>query len=281
MTNSFSKNAEDPQENSSKNDSFSSALLIPILVSIIVAAITSLVTIHLQSVHERPNIKILGAMPIHVYGEISGVNIKKWPIHQLAFIFKIENKSPTSTIAHMALIDGCIPLDPLVADSHLPENQQIANGTNINLIIEKYKKTIQKISISAGISQNSKLISEYAISYIGTIFTFPKQGAFGIVPNSISLIGNCDEIEVSNPQPAFHQLLKIRSINEFPKVLCPEFYDGVLKLSLFVGNEKISIDPNKIINPIRSLRLKNWEELALPQMYENPETGYPPTINSK
>lgn len=135
--------------------------------------------------------------------------------------------------------------------------------------------------MSAGINQNSKLISEYAISYIGAIFTFQKQGAFGIIPNSISLIGNCEEIEVSNPQPAVQQLLNINSINEFPKGLCPEFYDGDLKLSLFVGNEKISIDPNKIIKPIRSLRLKNWGELALPQMYENPETGYPPRINNK
>ena len=181
----------------------------------------------------------------------------------------------------MALIDGCIPLDPLVADMHLPENQQIPSGTNINLIYEKYKKTIQKISVSAGISQNSKLISEYAISYVGVIFTLPKQGAFGRVPNSISLNGNCEDIEVANTQPAVHQLLKIRSINEFPKSLYPEFYNGDLKLSLFVGDEKITIDPKMIIEPIRSLRLKSWEGLALPQMFENPETGYPPSTNIK
>ena len=104
MTNNIQKIVEDPQKESSTSSSFITACLIPILVSIIVAAITSLITIHLQSVHERPNIKILGIMPIHLYGKISGINNKKFSIHKLAFIFKIEN---TSTIFN----DGSYGLD--------------------------------------------------------------------------------------------------------------------------------------------------------------------------
>lgn len=108
---------------------FFKGVLIPALVSIVVASVTTVITLNIQSAHERPEIKILGAMPIHLYEILSGPEGTKFRTHKLAFIFKIENPSPSSTMAHMAMFEGCTPIPPLVADAHMPKNERIPSGT--------------------------------------------------------------------------------------------------------------------------------------------------------
>jgi hypothetical protein len=59
--------------------------------------------------------------------------------------------------------------------------------------------------------------------------------------------------------------------------LAPEFRDGRLKIRLHVGSEVLEINP-KILGELKSVLSKSWSSLALPQMYEVPESGYSPTI---
>ena len=142
-------------------------------------------------------------------------------------------------------------------------------------IDEKHKKTIQRISGSAVIRQDSQVIPGYGISYVGAVFSLPSQGVYHAVQGSISLNGDCKEIKISNPHPAVSQVFEIGRIHyELPKGISPEFRKARFELALFVGSDRIIVDPAQI-RPMRSLRLERWEELAFPQMYENPDTSYP------
>jgi hypothetical protein len=252
------------------------AILGTIIASAITAYVTTCTTIHLETKHERPDIKILGAMPIHLYGSHSGPDKTKFRIHKLAFIFKLENSSPTYTIVHMAMFEGCIPLPPSVAESHLPKSQRTPSGTNTNVFYEKHKKTIQKISSSAAVRQDTRVVPAHGTAYVGTFFSLPTRATYFTVKDSISLKGICEEIKVSNPHPAISQVFETFAIQyELPKDIRAEFRNGRLKLVLFIGSEIISISPDKI-RPMQSLRLERWEDLAFPQMYENPDEGFPP-----
>jgi hypothetical protein len=247
-------------------------------VTIVTSAIIAIITITIQGAHEKPDIRILGALPIHFYEELS-INDHKYTIHKLAFILKVENKSPTDTIALAALIEGYIHLDPMIGELYLPDNQ--VDGKDCNLVAEKVKDAIQKVKVSGEIRKDFNVISKYAVSYIGVILPFPKQGAVDLIPNSVSLNGNYEEVDIPSTQPAVYQLLKIRSINDFPKGLCDEFYDGNLKIYLFAGLEKIFVDPQTIKKNLKSLSKKSWEQLSLALMYENPEDSFPPKANNK
>lgn len=244
-------------------------------VPIVLSLITTLITYQCQRIHERPDIEILGAMPVHLYGSLQGPDKIKFPIHKLAFIFKVENSSPTSAILQMAMIEGCTPLSPMEAEMSLPSKDRLPSGTNINVFQERHKNTIQRISTTAAIHQNSKAIPGYSVSYMGAVFSLPNQGASMSVRGSVSLKGECKEIRVSNSNPAVSQLLKIGGMQNFPKDITPEFRDGRLKLTLFIGSHKITAMLHKI-KPLISLSLKRWNELSFPQMYENPNPSYPP-----
>jgi hypothetical protein len=277
-----SDNQEEKKEAVSKKPaSFLMKCLLAIVGAIIVPAITAyvttLITIHLETQHERPDIKIIGAMPIHLYGSLLGPDETKFRTHRLAFIFKLQNSSPTSTILHMAMFEGCTPIPPIVAESHISKDKRTISGTNINVLYEKHKNTIQRIGGSAVVRQDSQVIPGYGISYVGAIFLLPGQSAFHTVQGSVSLNGDCKEILLSNPHPAISQVFDIERIHkEIPKDINPSFRYGRLKLSLFIGSDRIVVKPDRI-KPLRSLRMERWEELAIAQMYENPDTSYPPT----
>ena len=194
MINNFEKKVENPPKESPKVNFGGKVILFSILVPIFVAALTTLITIYLEREFNRPDIKILGVMPVHLYSSLKGPGKTEFPIHKLAFIFKVENSSPTSSIAHMAMFEGCIPLGPSIAEYHLPEDQRVPNGTIINVIYEKHKKTVQRISGASVIREDSQVIPGFEISYIGAYYSLPTQGAFHVIQDSISLNGVCKEI---------------------------------------------------------------------------------------
>jgi hypothetical protein len=215
-------------------------------------------------------------MPIHLYGSLQGSSGSKFRTHKFALIIKIENSSPTPAMVHMAMFGGCTEIPPFVADSHIPKNEQLKSGTNIKAFYEKHKNSIQRVSGSAIIRPDSKTLQARGISYIGAIFPLTGQGAYHTVQGGVSLKGNCTEINVSNPHPAISQVLDIERIHyDLPKGLRKEFKNGDLSITLFVGSEQISV-PSRLLKPLKSLKMKRWGELALPQMYENPDTSFPP-----
>jgi len=260
-----------------KNGSFLKTLLIPAIVSLIVALITSLITLHLKIAHEHPDIQILGALPINLYEpETREESLAKFRNHKLGFIFKVKNSSPTETIVHTAIFEGCVPIDPYVAEMHFHSFEENDNRTAKEISSGKYKDSVQRIRAQAGVRQNSKIIFGYGISYVGVVFILKPQGAYLRARNSVSLKGNCEEIRTPNPDPSLFQVFEIRrTYFDLPRELRPEFRDGRLTLSLLVGDSSIIVPPQKI-KRLRSIRLQNWDTLAFPQMYENPDTSYPP-----
>jgi hypothetical protein len=275
MNNPESNNKESKDELETGSP-FVKGILVPALVSIIVAIITTLITIYIQNIFDRPNINILGAMPIHLYGPLLGPDDSKFRSHKLALIVKVDNSSPTPTMVHMALVEGCVRIPPLVAESHLPKNMQLGSGTNINKLNERHKKSIQRISGSAIIRQDSQAVAAHGISYVGCIFPFAGQPAYFTIPGSVSLKGDCKEIKVANPHPSISQVLNIKRIHyDLPNGVIDELKNGNLSITVFIGSEQITISPN-LIKPLKSLKIKRWEDLALAQMYENPDTNFPP-----
>ena len=215
-------------------------------------------------------------MPIHLYGSLQGPSGSKFRIHKLGLIIKLENSSPTPAMVHLAMFEGCVEIPLFVAESHLPENERLPNGTNINAFYEKYKNSIQRVSGSAIIRQDSQSLPARGISYIGAIFPLAGQSAYHTVQGSVSLKGSCTEIKTSNPHPAISQVFDINRIHyDLPKGLRKEFKNGHMSIALFVGSEQLFI-PSSLLKPLKSLKIERWEELALPQMYENPDTSFPP-----
>jgi hypothetical protein len=78
-----------------------------------------------------------------------------------------------------------------------------------------------------------------------------------------------------NKWATIDQLFEMPSLRDFLKAMRPEFMSGQLVISLIAGDNQIAISPEQI-KTLRSLQWKNWPDLLLPQMYENPQTDFPP-----
>jgi hypothetical protein len=264
-----------------KEKSFFREIIVPVIVAIAVSAITTLITMYAQNEYERPKLKVLGAMPLHLYSVLKGPSGVDFRVHKLALILKIENSSPTPAMVHMAMLEGCVKIPPEVADSHLPEKDQIPSGTNVDVYYDKYKNSIQRISASAIVRQDTQSLPARGISYIGVLFPFGGQGAYHTVKGSVSFEGICADITTPNSHPAISQVLDIQRIHyDFPKGLRNEFSTGKITITLFVGSDQISIFP-ELLKPLKSIKADKWEDLALPQMYENPDKSYPPLTQNE
>lgn len=133
---------------------------------------------------------------------------------------------------------------------------------------------MQRISIS-GFVKGKAVVSGHDTDYIGV--EFPLSGAiFGEV-GSVSLEGRCEEIEVAHTMAQLFDLFewKVRHIGRIPTGLASEFYSGQLKMSLQVGNELLEVDSKKITQ-MYHVSNRDWNELSLSLMYENPDIRFPP-----
>jgi hypothetical protein len=120
------------------------------------------------------------------------------------------------------------------------------------------------------------LIPLYATEYIGVQFNHDESGAFWSHEGSISLAGNCSEIQYPNRRASYLQLLQL-ALPYQSTSLRPEFADGRLRISLIAGNQQPTIHPQSM-KPIYTLRKEYWPRLSLPEMYENPQSDFPPLI---
>ncbi len=255
------------------------SFIIPALVAVLVAYVTTDITFDRQNEYEQPKLKVLGVMPIHLYDETELVDTT-FRFHKLALILKIENLSPTPAIVHTAIFQGCAEIDPFVADMHMPEKERLGDGIPVTDYLETYENSIQRISVSASICPDSQSLPPHAISYVGALFSLDAQVAYYPVEGSVSTEGDCDKITVSNPHPTIFQVLDIQTIQDRPKGLHEGFYNGKISITLFAGNEPMDV-PSELIGSLISLRTENWEELALPEMFENPDTTFPPLIRDE
>lgn len=254
------------------------SFLVQTLKASIGGIIASLILIYyLRPPIESPKLNVLGVLPVVLVEEAKVRDGRRIPDHRLGLILKVENKSPTAAIVAMAVIQGCVQMDPFAVEASLPENQKLISGRHMQVYFEKYKDAIQRISFPGFIRKDTQVIPGYGTTYIGILFPFSAQPAYFGVPGSVSVRGHCQEIKVANTQPSSFQIFNGSPVlSKLPNTLRSELTDGRLKIGMFAANQWIYVHPRQIKN-LQHIRPENWPILALAQMYENPDKPFDPT----
>jgi len=256
---------------------FLKSLLTPIVVTIFT---TYLILHYIRPWADRPNVKILGALPVHLVEQLfdrdAGV---KFAFHRFAIILNVHNDSPFPAVAHVGIIDGCVSMsdNPYAAETNVPpEQRQSFSGKHVSVPFERHKNTVQRIRASGIIRDGPVAVPAYGTEYIGLLFQVEPSGAFWEFTGSVSLEGDCSKIKAFNTRPAYSQLLRMENRHRL-RSLRKEMLTGQLKLSLIVGETEISIKPELLKRKTSSILWKRWSKLLFAQMYENPDTNFPPT----
>lgn len=231
----------------------------------------------------EPSTLVEGVLPLHLWKKghpITGSEAH-FIEHRLGLIVKVKNHSDLGVVADVALMEGCVGISAIAAEMMLPPSEQLPSGTPVDPFT-RHKHTIQRIRVSGFIRPDSRHIPARSFGYVGILFPFPsgRTGALLGVPGSISLKGNCEEIQNPSAQPSVLQIFKIERPIHFrrPDDLAEEIRDGSVRLSLSIGGASILVDP-LVIKKLVSMPWESWQDLALPQMYEVPDTFYPPTTD--
>jgi hypothetical protein len=255
------------------------------LAALLITALTAFVIHPLATRYwQSPHIEVLGAQPLHLYQdvqpELPATHNNKMFAHTLAFIIKVKNASSTPAIINAAMIFGCAALpDPLAAEENLPMDEQVdLKGKNIADIHKRHEHTVQSIRVSGEFqphAQTSVVVGAYSTEYVGVLFP-TSTGPYYQVSGSASLKGDCSGIATPNRWPSASQLLEdAHPRGLFPKTLRKEFFNQQLALVIFGTNDQFAVTP-ELIRQLVSVRQENWENLLLPQMYENPQNIHPP-----
>ena len=160
---------EDSSKSSEKNEGSFNKLLSQRSLSFFVAVVTSIVTTstasYIQRLFSHPQLTIEGVLPLHLYKSDAPI---PFHTHKLALVFKVINDSPTTTIAHLGLIQGCVkPNWDIGAEYNLPKKQQIKRE---DIDDKRHEHTMQRISISGMVRQDSQTIPQYGTAYVGVLF---------------------------------------------------------------------------------------------------------------
>ena len=176
-------------------------------------------------------------------------------------------------------MQGCIH-NPMEA------GEELMNGTpmEINRLIGLRNLAIQRISVVAQVRQRSPdIVPAYGTEYVGVFF--PLRGGRGgakvyknanTSKDSISYVGNCKALKTANPEPSIFEIFDMQVIEDMPKGLRRDFLDGDVTFSVLVGSREIAIRPSDI-KPLQAVEQRNWRNLLMAQMYNNPNAVFPPT----
>jgi len=231
-----------------------------------------------KAVPRDSNISVVGALPLHLWDTKTGPESVKFTQRRLGIIVKLRNNTNSSPRINVAVIEGCVNLDLIAAKNILIEGEKVPDPLIMDdNYAQLQRSTIQRIRVSGLIRQDSRDVPSLSMAYVGILFPLPagQSGAIILEPKSASINGNCDIIKKANTQPGIGQLLEMGP-NRTMRDLVPEFRNGRLKIRLHVGSEVIEIN-SKILGELKSVPWKSWSSLALAQMYEVPESDYPPT----
>ena len=207
-----------------------------------------------------------GVMPLHLWSRGLIPELERHYFeHRLALIAKINNPSDLGVAVDVALLEGCVGIEPFAAEGTLPPSERFPSGTPMKDIITRHEHTVQRIRVSGLIRRDSRHVPAGGLGYVGILFPFPagRSGASLLgEPGSISLKGNCEEIEKSNSQPSVQQIFEAVLNRKYPKGLAKEIRDGRARFSLSIGSAKTLLEPS-LIKKLVSIRWKNWENLGL------------------
>jgi hypothetical protein len=223
-----------------------------------------------------------GVLPLHLWAKRPSPETgNQFTEHRLGLIVKIHNKSGHDWVTNFVILEGCVGIDPMVAETMLPPSDRLPSGTNISAFFTRHQHTLQGIRVSGLVRKDSQSIPAGGIGYLGILFPFPagRTGALLGVPGSISLEGDCKAIQSPSSQPSVSQIFKIGPIHRSrPLDLAEEIRSGKVRLSLSIAGTAASVDP-ALIRGLVSIRWERWQNLALSQMYEVPDVDYPPTMD--
>lgn len=256
--------------------------------AVAVPVIVTLLTIYAQQYvgrrWERPDIEVVGVLPLHLDARTTLKDEGREVVfhdHKLGFVFKVKNDSAKETTMNLAIIEGCVHVGAFEADAGLRQQEQIRSGTTLDEALWKSReKATERISVSGGpCNASAALLPAYGTTYVPVLFPFPggRTGARFGAPGTVSLDGNCAKVEIANTQPSITDVLDIGRIHyDKPRGLRSEFRDGRLKLALFAGNQRVTIDPATFL-PLHSISWDLWQSLDAARMYENPDDLFPPS----
>jgi len=223
-----------------------------------------------------------GVLPLHLWMKRRSPETEnEFGAHRLGLIVKVRNRSAHDWVADFPILAGCVRIDPMAAEMMLPPSEQLPSGTNIDEFFTRHQHTLQGIRASGLVRTDSRGIPAGGVGYLGILFPFQagRTGAFFGVPGSISLEGDCNAIQSPSSQPSITQIFKFGPIHRSrPLDLAEEIRSGKVQLSLSIAGTVAAVDP-ALIKRLVSIRWERWKNLALSQMYEVPDTAYPPTID--
>jgi len=249
-------------------------ILISAVVSAVVSLSVSLAAFQIEQIWSRPRIRVVGALPLHIRKEQRFGSLQ-FNDHMLAIILKIENTSSAPIPVSHALISGCSHMDALSADFSLPPEEQWHG--DVNKLLDAPEIAVQRLSVSGEVRSDTSVAVAYGVSYIGVLFRLRlgRSGASLLIPGTVSRDGECTKLALANPQPSAALIFDWDSRG--PTAIRHEFFEGGLSLLLFVGTERVKVDPEMIQHSLDTVLLPTWDKLQLGQMYENPDSSYPPT----
>ena len=250
--------------------------------ALVCAVFVILACFSLDNRQRNPKISLVGALPLQLWEEVPGPESVAFGQHRLGFIVKLRNNSDSAAIINLAVLEGCVRIDPLAGEGMLIEGEELPRPMKFDKkYAELQQSAVQSIRVSGVIRENSREVRAFSAAYIGVLFPLPSErsGAILSVPRSVSIKGDCKAIKNTSSQPSSSQLFEIGSIHKnFPLDLAPQFRDGRLKLQLLVGDEAMEPDHGEI-GKMASIRWKNWSSLDLAQMYGIPDSDYPPILD--
>lgn len=246
--------------------------------AIVIAVAANFIAEPLKLWWHQPSISVRGAVPIDIHWEEPWDGIK-FHNHALGLIVALDNHSPTPAKVTGASVKGCIH-GPMEGGDRLVDNTPI----EIDRVIGLRDLAIQRILVVGQLRSNSAdTVPAYGSEYIGILFPLSggRSGAKvykddATSKDSISYDGNCAALKTANPEPSIFELFDIRTIEETPKGLAPDFAHGDVTFSVSVGSHEIPIRPSDV-QPLKVVELRTWQKLLLAPMYNNPDAVFPPT----
>ena len=247
----------------------------PVLVSFLVSAMVAAgVVIYSNLTEPKPDLHIRGVTPVHLVDDVhSGVEFRQ---HQLAMIARVENRGDTPGSITNALVSGCVRVEPLLAELTLPEEERLPSGTPMDSLFQRHEHSVMAIRLKGMIRSDSNNIEPKGNGYIGILFGLRvgRSGADAVVPGSVSLSGECDELLTPSSDPSImHLFQSFRVHYDNPEDIANEFRSGDLLVHLMTsdGDSKL-VTPTKL-KMLRTITWRNWQTVDLSQLYELNYTG--------
>lgn len=247
----------------------------PWLQSIVAVLVTLIAAYYVPLWLAQPEVAVLGVRPVHESGQPQKEKERGFPpiySHTLGLIFELHNTGGSESFVHDAKIEGCVPIDFLMAEGALnPEGE----GGNIADLQNEYRDARQRIRVT-GAPIGDNRVPPRGRAIIAIEFPFRGGGyAVHLNQNAISRNGDCTTLTGWMQEPDVGALLEFRGPRTKSRArrLASGFQTGDLEILLFVGSQSLSVRPEQL-KPLVRVNWPDWRRLSYPEIYRNPSESY-------